>query len=88
MKYLEFYKKCMEYGTIPDEGLCVCLPGEEISLFYPINRDFYALKHEDCSTVFWAHGIPGVLDVESRAYTFTPLRQTIVLFMAAMNNEL
>lgn len=79
----------MESGKLPNSGLCLCLPKKsKIDLFYPTIQDMLKLRKEDCSTVFWAHGVPGITKTDSRAYTFTPIRQTIVLFLAAMNNEL
>lgn len=90
-KHLKFYKQCMETGELPQEstagwyfgGLCGCasvgLVSQEIfDLFLPTQYGYMA--------GYWAVGNSEDLDV--MIHGFTPLRQTIVLFMAAINNEL
>lgn len=89
--FLDFYKECMETGKLPDEGLCYS--------FNAIDRAnnlglFYELHPEYGSSWYWAYGEDYVWRGLTRAeedvimYTFTPLRQTIVLFCAAINGEL
>lgn len=86
--YLKKYNEWMENG-LPDKskwyygGLCGAGLSEHalFALMHPTSedRDTYVL------TAFWA-------DEAEKTYlqpfAFTPLRQTIVLFLAAMNNEL
>lgn len=91
--YLDFYKKCMKDGErLPwwnksdrCNGLCPAFwlyLHEELSVlkFYFEPPDI----QEDDLTIFWASGDPE----SPRWGEFTPLRQTIVLFLAAMNDEL
>jgi hypothetical protein len=92
MKYLELYHRWMKTGRIEHylghkpNGLC----NTEIS-----SCDLFQLFVPEESTVdgnaYWASGISGDEYANNRercTAEFTPLRQNIVLFMAAMNNEL
>lgn len=65
-------------------GLCDKFSDDEIfELFRPTENDKDKLALEGKSIYFWASG-------ESRdcPYKYTELRQTIILFMAAVDNEL
>lgn len=98
-KHLDFYFDCMNSGILPTTGLCHCaeksqyIDAELFELFKPTEGDYEALCKEgvvlrDCGEGYWAAGAK-MDDIRSnRAYGFTPLRQTIILFMAAINNEL
>ncbi len=79
-KHLQFYMDCMTNEIMPHNGLCRCAQKGLISenileLFKP--DSFYA------QFTYWASGED--CDFE---YSLTPLRQTIVLLMACLNNEL
>lgn len=84
-KYLEFYDKHAQSGVLPDCGLCWSfkfnnLPKDELELFKP---------KEACETDYWADGRnKGEQPIWGAYLDFTPLRQNIVLFLAAMNGEL
>lgn len=92
-KHLEFHKQCMETGLIPvgfasdntyygglcqsvDEGL---IDKEKFDLFSEGQYDRNYWGHEDAEISFSFHRLRS---------EYTPLRQTIVLLIAAMNNEL
>lgn len=80
-KYLPLYYKWMEAGQLPEFGLCCSLERYDgydqlLLLFAPEDR------WEACG--FWA-ATPG--NWEDELQQFTPLRQTIVLLMAALNGE-
>lgn len=69
-------------------GLCSMARRDQISkelltLFIPTEEDKKELREEGYSAVYWGGGDDGSLP-----YIFTTLRQTIVLFMAAINGEL
>jgi hypothetical protein len=93
-KYLKFYKKCMKAGSLPDDGLCLSLirrgrEDKKLALFEPTSADNSMILVEGTSYGYWASGLLTHPDnLNERMYGFTPLRQTIVLFLAAMNNEL
>jgi hypothetical protein len=82
----------MKTGMIPHGGLCASL-GEVTKIFTPTPEE---IGHSDPSIVLWGYDgtykkqlVPIVMMFcNPVAYEFTPLRQTIVLFLAAMNNEL
>lgn len=81
-KYLKFYEKYRS-TELPQWGLCGCFPCDEtLKLFAPTG-------FEELDSYYW--GIPDeitCLTMEQRRYEFTSLRKTIVLLMAAMNEEL
>lgn len=82
--YLDFYKKHVKSGRLPMAGLCDCLDDEFKDFYNPIMGGCSFLRE---MTGYWGHG-----DVEAmfldRMYEFTPLRQTLVLLMAAYKGEL
>lgn len=78
-------------GRMPASGLCSAsllgyIDENLLDLMEPTLADNEQLEAEGLETIYWASGLkesdPNV------DYAFTQLRQTIVLFMAAMNNEL
>lgn len=88
-KYLPLYYEWMRTGNLPQNGLCNCfgtsldetmwLPNdgfEDFNLMFPKKRD----------DPYWAVG--ECRNDANRHREFTPLRQTFVLFMAAINDEL
>jgi len=95
MKYLEMYKEWAKTGELPRNGgyshiitggLCSLIDKDKLYPLHPISGDYAKLQCEDCSTAYWASGIPGYSKKDP--YKFTPLRQNIVLFLAAMAGEL
>lgn len=98
-KHLRFYKDCVKKQKIPTVGLCGCahdglIDISILSLLKPEKEDCENLfkerliPFEQAPGSFWASGLSIDAEDALRAYSFTPLRQTIVLFMAAINNEL
>lgn len=90
-KHISFYLRNMETGMLPFCGLCNCAEKRLISkkllnLFSPDFSDMGELRSRNLSTVFWGANLPD--NVANIGDLFTPLRQTIVLFMAAKNGEL
>lgn len=83
MKYLELYYKWMESGKLPIDGLCRCFPKNELfRLMIPVSPMYvlYCGYMGDIITIEYWEG--------DRYKDFSPLRQNIILFLAAMNNEL
>lgn len=83
-KYLPLYKKWMETGELPCTGLCASFREEGMS-YYELDNNFLTGNEIFNLNGWYASGY------DRDVYTlgkFTPLRQTIVLFMAAMNDEL
>lgn len=88
MTYLEFYEQCMETGKMPKKGLCKALPkrlkhrGILLIMLSPTGLDETQLLIENAPTVYWGLG-----NWEYEYDDFTPLRQTLVLLMAAIAGE-
>lgn len=88
MKLIDLYKKWMVVGEICDRrnaggtgGLCNAVPKKylcQIRLFEP-----------DCCKAYWASQTPNDDLISDKAvFGLNDLRQTIVLLICAMNNEL
>lgn len=93
MKYLEFYESCMKTGKLPKAGLCNCIPEDEMDIMHPgedySHPSYYYDWHWAYDGEFY-NSWYSKTDVEkvSLSFSFTPLRQTIVLLLAAINGEL
>lgn len=90
-KHLEFYIKCLETGNLPSFGLCGSadqglIDATLLDQLSPTATDDVELYDSGLSTSYWGSGLAW-LD-EDKYQKFTTLRQTIVLFMAAINKEL
>lgn len=86
-KYLKFYRESIDKNIMPVTGLCLWFWGDPLlSMFYPTLEERLACRM-DISRIgmprFWASGSDRPLKRR-----FTPMRQNIVLLMAAMNGEL
>lgn len=92
MKYLPLYFKWLKTKRIPRGGLCGSLQergqkNHELSIFAEYSHDWDgAYWGYDGDFYNWDE----ITTTKQReiAFSFTPLRQNIVLFLAAMNNEL
>lgn len=93
-KYLAIYYKWINAGKMmgvecryhPEKtsGLCDAFRDDELfELINPTDQDVYELEKEGLNTFCWASG-----SSDCCFHEFTPLRQNIVLLMAAMNGEL
>lgn len=94
--YLDFYYKCMETGTLPCGGLCFSLDSGLLGFFKPVDNNNPDLVDRKQKASYWGYDGKvrdftnnyGGISMDTARHEFTPLRQTIVLFLAAMNNEL
>lgn len=94
--FLDFYKERMRSGKLLNPGLCNSVDDETdtLILFYPTTQDANMFAKElgyyvtDFKYVFWGSGLHIQSSLDRKSYDFTPLRQTIVLFCAAINGEL
>lgn len=83
-KYLKYYLDYANRLMMPDPGLCSAFKGEpEFDLVKPNRDDKLRLDTESKCAVWW-----GSDQIGTGLNDFTPLRQTLVLLMAALNNEL
>jgi hypothetical protein len=76
----------MKAGRLPGKGLCGSLPGDGLlKLFAPHSHLSLFLNN-------WYWGYDGeiaiLFNAEDLRYEITDFRKTILLFMAAINNEL
>jgi hypothetical protein len=96
-KHLEFYNNCMETGNLQisdGSGLCCAakeglISNELLDIFTPTHEDEDELDIEGLSVGWWASGVNRHdynVDDEKRM-GFTPLRQTVVAFMAVIKIE-
>ncbi len=91
MTFLQCYYDWMEAGRLPEGGLCSSTPGKlrgTLKLFEPTGDDFRRIHLELLSSIYWGSGLSVIDDSEKRMWSFTHLRQTIILFCAAINGEL
>lgn len=80
MKYLPLYESWILSGELCNNGLCHSIDDKRyLKLFTPIP--------EPKDRLYWAYSGDSS-DIITVAKSFCPLRQNIVLFLAAMNNEL
>lgn len=91
MKYLPLYYRWLKAGRIP-ERTCNGNTGGLCGLFDkdPLFQLLKPIGHELETRTIWGYwGLDGEGHIEIHQSTpFGPLRQNIVLFMAAMNGEL
>ena len=76
-KYLPLYEKWMEHG-LDGHGLCRAFQNNRIG-YSTLDRYFFTKLEADYY---------GDRFIEDAIGQFTPLRQNIILLLAAMNNEL
>jgi hypothetical protein len=88
-KLIEHYKEWAEKGELPDDGLCGSVPYEYIEsllLFKPTKDEFIQLTSLGMSWGYWASGLSSY-DLD-RYFRLTPLRETIILLICAMHDEI
>lgn len=86
-RFLEFHKQCLETGKLPEikgGGLCWTLGYETVKIFEPSPYDNLGMGDPS----YWGSGLSYTATLSELAFSYTPLRQTIVCFLAAMNNEI
>jgi hypothetical protein len=91
-KYLPLYYEWMETGLLPHSGLCRCLNVfNDNKLFNLVTPDsqqgYWAYWHEFRKTPLYTQDVSREMSMKLQ-YSFNPLRQNILLFLAAMNGEL
>jgi len=92
MKLIDLHKEWMEKGQTSENGICnevLKFQGKyynEMQLLRPTYNDFNKISDENNCVVFWGAGLSS--DNQEICKAYTPLRQTIVLLICAMNNEI
>ena len=92
MNLIEEYENWMETGQLPKAGLFNCLRGtkykDTLCLFRPSSKDCAELFRDSIDLTYWASGLAYDDKYNSRDYSFTSLRQIIVLLILAIHDEL
>lgn len=82
MKLIDLYKQWMETGKLPEDGLCNCIPQK-------YSKEFNLCKPESSPYMYWANiDTPTQNNYDDWHNGFNPIRQTIVLLICAMCDEL
>lgn len=87
-KYLDFHIK--RFGNnMPCAGLCANFADEDrrIKRLSPTISDIDELERHNYSSAWWGSGCKCNDDYFKMRYAYTPLRQTIVLFMSLLKEE-
>lgn len=91
MKLIDLYKIWMKDGLLPGSGLCNSIPFEyrdTLNLFSPTEKEELELQINGQAWAYWGYEGYSTDNRRIRCLGFTELRQTIVLFICAMNDEL
>lgn len=86
MNLLKFYRDCMRTGRLPFGGLCNSLPKQERQVLKDL------LSPDMFTRLYWAHSgefeyLEGC-EIDEILYSFTPLRQTLVLLLNEIMKDL
>ena len=88
-KLIERYKEWANEGQLPRYGLCGSVPNEykgSLRLFEPTDDELDGLANLGISGFYWASGL-GMFD-PNKKQALTPLRETIILLICAMHDEI
>lgn len=89
-KLIAIYKAAFKTGRLPFIGLCTTLVKNEIEIdnlkmFHPTGEDMVKLREKNMAEAFWGSGLH--VDNEDRYLKFTTLRQTLLAFLIAMEEN-
>lgn len=90
MKLIKLHEEWSEKGKLPNIGLCSSTPSKyrnTLGLLKPTMDDFKQLDKNGLCTNFWGSGL-NAYDFWDKFVAYTPLRQTIVLLICAMHDEI
>ena len=99
----QLYNKFTRTGELNKSGLCVVLQDTKyektLELFEPTKKDIVKLRRDNYYVGYWGSDLKRINSdnttfdlfekhIRVRHRSFTPLRQTVLLFIAAMHKEL
>jgi hypothetical protein len=90
-KLVEHYKEWIESRKISDDGLCNAIPAGyfiDLMLFRPTEDDLKLLIDSEISSLYWASGVSRTASDNKKRFALTPLRETIILLICAMHDEI
>lgn len=85
--YIDFYKRWVAANELPIGGLCSSLPrqlseNEVFEMIKPTKKDIKKMIKESHCVTYWASG-----SAESKWGRLTPLRETLLILAALLNDE-
>jgi hypothetical protein len=86
---IEHYKEWVEKGGLPKWGLCNSVPKKykkSLLLFEPTLYELNEVIDSGMSGLYWASGLT-MFDLNKKQ-ALTPLRETIILLICAMHDEI
>ena len=90
MKLIDRHWEWMKAGELDDCGLCAELFDTKyiktLELFDPTEQEYEKLEKDDESEIYWGSGLK--FHSITRHIEYTPRRQSIVLLICAMHNEI
>jgi hypothetical protein len=90
-KLIEHYKKWAENGQLPSSGLCGSISFKYDSAFElikPTDIEKETLRENKLSSLYWGSGLPVAAEYNEKRWALTPLRETIILLICAMHDEI
>jgi hypothetical protein len=90
-KLIDHYKEWVEKERLPKTGLCNSIPrkySKSLGLFAPTLNDEINLAKLDLSCTFWGSGLSVFDEHFDKCHELTPLRETIILLICAMHDEI
>lgn len=91
--FLDFYNRCIENGKLPEDGICSSF--ENDTHLFELLYMFSGYTSEWGTNWYWGYNGDVYKWVgadpkkqDKIMYTFTPMRQNIILLCAAINGEL
>ncbi len=91
MKLIEKHKRWMDKGELDKNGLCNSLNGTKYQYYLDLLSPIFINEPMGGDEIYWGYEGPGVkisCELYDLQHKYTPLRQTIVLLICAMHNEL
>ena len=88
-KLIDHYKEWDKKGELPKNGICFSIPDEyegSLLLFEPTRDELIQLSSLGMSWCYWGSGL-GMFDL-NKGKALTPLRETIILLICAMHDEI
>jgi hypothetical protein len=92
-KLLSIYKKAYKHMKLPNKGLCrtvfkISSASENLELFRPSYRESSEIYNAGFYPLFWGFDRPITnSNMPCVIWEFTPLRQTILAFLIAMEDN-
>ena len=88
-KLIDHYEEWDKNGKLPKNGLCFSVPSEyneSLLLFEPTKDELIELASCGMSWCYWGSGLNMFDSTKEKA--LTPLRETIILLICAMHDEI